>query len=90
MGIDIKRSRLRISETSLHESMRSIETLNLHNKVAYFETLITLKCLKTRSQYLRKKISQFMCLRMSHGITKANYDSIMTSLIDLESLSKSL
>ena len=70
--------------------MRSIGTLGLHNKVAFFEKLGPLRTLKIHSQYLYSKVLQFISPQIFLGITKASYGSITMNLIDLESQMRSL
>lgn len=90
IGIDINMTQSTISGVLLYEPMKSIKTLGLYNKDAYFETLVPLKTLRIYSLYLRSRVLQFIYLQTSHGITRASYDSIMMSLIDLKSQLRSL
>ena len=90
IGIDINMTQSTISGVLLYKPMKSIKTLGLYNKDAYFETLVPLKTLRIYSLYLRSRVLQFIYLQTSHGITKASYDSIMISLIDLKSQLRSL
>ena len=76
---------LRIIGNSLPRRTKSIGILDLHNRVAYFETLILLRTLKIHRKYLRNKVPQSIFPPISLGIIKANCASIMTNLIGLES-----
>ena len=90
MGIDINMTQSTISEVLLYRPMKSIETLGLHNKDAYFEMLVPLKTLRIHSLYLCSRVLQFVYLQTSHGTTRASYNSTIMSLINLKSQLRSL
>ena len=73
-----------ISGVLLYGRMKSIGILDLHNKAVYFETLVPLKTLRIHNRYLLNKVPRSISRQISLGFIKANYDSIITSSIDLE------
>ena len=83
-GIEMEITLLMISRVLLYRLMRSIGSLGLHNKVAFFEKLGPLRTLKIHSQYLHSKVLQFISPQIFLGITKASYSSITMNSIDLK------